>query len=104
MEQPTPNDESNLEQKSDSWEKEKSLLESSKETISNTVNTGVEKVKWIWQAGIEWVKSAASQWIESAKDTFNQGKETLKDSWQNAIEWIKWVWKELKEWIWNTIS
>ena len=84
--------------------KSTSLIDDGKKAGANLLGTGVEKVKWIWEAGVEWVKSAASQWVESVKDTFEQGKETLKETGQNTIEWIKWMWQDLKEGFWNTFS
>ncbi len=83
---------------------EKSLIDDGKELITDTLNSGVEKIKWVWQAWIEWVKSAASQWVESVKDTIEQWWNILKETSQNTIEWIKGVWQNIKEWFWDIVA
>jgi len=81
-----------------------SLMDTSKGVVSDTLNTGMDKIQWVWQAGVEWVQNAASQWIESMTSTLGQWGDVLKEGWQNTIEWIKGVWDDLKNWLWNIVA
>lgn len=81
-----------------------SLIDNGKEIISETLNTGMEKIQWIWQAGVEWIQNAASQWVESITSTLEQWWDLLREWWQNTIEWIKGIWQDLKDGFWNIIS
>ena len=83
---------------------ENEWIQAAETIVTNTLDTGVKKAQWIWEAGIEWVKSAASQWIESAKSTLKEWWELLKETSQNAIEWIKGAWQDLKEGIWDIVT
>lgn len=80
------------------------LIEDSKNTIANGVNTGVETIQWVWQAWIEWIQNAASQGVESVTSTLQQWWDTLKQTWQSAVQGVMWVWEDLKEGMWNIIS
>ena len=81
-----------------------SLLDTSKGVVSDTLNTGMDKIQWAWQAGIEWVQNAASQWVESITSTLGQWGDILKEWWQNTIEWIKSAWDDLKNWLSNIVA
>ena len=81
-----------------------SFIDSGKEVVSETLNTGMEKIQWVWQAGVEWIQNAASQWVESMTSALGQWGDILKEWWQNTIEWIKGVWDDLKNWLENIVS
>ncbi len=81
-----------------------SLIDTSKGVVSGTLNTGMDKIQWVWQASVEWIQNAASQWVESMTSALGQWGDMLKESWQNTIEWIKNAWEDLKDWLGNIIA